>query len=201
MRLFVDHPLGRDGGEQFYGPLALWPDRGLDEIEWPTGTLLPSFVLYRIPVTSTISELAACCGDTFDATLAALAGNPGAALLRELASQWHNFAVVFARGQRGDLSDAGLVRVTDPHDGVKKSCVATELSSRAGPAEIRQAVVRVIEGTVAIIAEGVEAAARSQTIRRLLAPSNDLYQLDQRLELMTYGFEPERINRMLDRYA
>ncbi|WP_194909079.1 hypothetical protein [Catenulispora rubra] len=199
MRLFVDHQLGRDGGQLFYGPLKLWPDRGLDEIEWATGSGLPAFALYRIPITSTISYLAACCGDTFDAMLDEMVRAPVETIGQELADHWHNFVVVYLRGQNGDLSDLGLTRVTDPHDGVKKGCLATVLSHRASPAEIRHAVVRVIEGTVATIAEGVEAAAGSRTIGRVLGRSNDLYRIDALLEAMTYGFEPEHIDRMLDR--
>jgi hypothetical protein len=199
MRNFIDLARGQGPYEQLQGPLRVRKAKAYEEIEWPTGLQLPSFVLYRLSVTSSISTIAACCGNAFDAMLAAMQQHDDQ-LLSEVAQYWVNFAQMVVNGQKGDLSDRALVRITDPDDGVKKSFVATTLEEGYGSAQkLRQAVVRVIEGSVSCVGQGKEAASIRPRIAALIAPPNDLHQFDQLLHTLAYSFPLGDLEGMLER--
>lgn len=198
MRHFIDLTPVQSPYEQLLGPLRLRKRDNYEEIEWPTGLQLPCFVLYRIPITSSTFAIAACCGNAFDDALTALQQNDEQ-VHEDVAQYWLTLAQMVVNGQKGNLSGRGLVRIVDPDDGVKKSFVATTLKEAdAGNAQkLRQAVVRVIEGSVSCVGQGHAAASTQPRIAALLAPSNDLHQLDRLLHTLAHGFPLGDLESML----
>ncbi|MFC0434879.1 hypothetical protein [Kutzneria buriramensis] len=196
MRLFVDHADGPPSDDRFAGPLRLRErPGGLDEIEWRPRPHLPAFVLYHARMTSSMSVLLACCGNTFDSTFAGISDD----LVTELGQHWTSFAHMLVNGERGDLSDLGITRIADPVDGVKGGCVGRVVNPRGGEDELKDGLARVISGAVSAIGEGVEAAEKSPLIRGLLATQSDHALLDERLEaIAAAGFSFRHTRSILD---
>lgn len=191
MRLFIDAP-GTAPAEPFLGPLRRRPGPAFDEIEWPTGPGLPSLFCYRIPMAPSHSVIVGCCGNSFDRVLDELVRGPSETIYQELGGYWFHLGRLLRSGQEGDLTGRGLIRIVDPLDGVRKSFVGShvEHTSRKGPQAkaTRSAIVRVIEGAAACVAQAVEAAAIRPKVARLIAPPSDLRELARRLAGLADGF-------------
>lgn len=197
MRLFADHVYGPPSDERFVGSLRVREHHeGIDEVEWRLRAGLPAFVLYRARMTSSMSVLLACCGNAFDSTFGTTMTDE---LLQGLGEHWTSFARMLVNGERGDLSELGITRITDPVDGVKTGCVGTVVNPRGGEGELKDGLARVIMGGVSAIGEGVEAAERSPLIRGLLATQSDHAALDARLEaIAACGFSFRDTRSLLD---
>jgi hypothetical protein len=201
MRLFMDlSPRGEQGGGR-PGALSVRKAEAYDEIEWVIAPELPSFVLYRLRVTSAISHIVACCGDALDAILNALRSDD--LTLQALYRYRPVLAILIAHGQLSDFSSSGLFLRIDPDDGVKKSFIGATirpegLAEPVLPADLRAAIVRVLLEGVALVQQGTGVYPAPPNIVSLERAPRDGATLRQQVNKFPIGFPFLRLGELLD---
>jgi hypothetical protein len=209
MRLFVQSSaqvgLQAYAGSQQRPSAELWLREGaglpgppvFDEIEWVIEPGLPSFVMYRQRVTRSIRIVAACLGNSFDAIMRAMETQGSGVTMSRLDAELPSLATLIRAGQQSDLSQAGLMRLADPHrDSMKNWLVATTVgpelrvgagAAPPGDADLREAILRAATMATVVVLQTLALAGSSEDLARLTEAAGDLHELGSRLD----GFPPQ----------